>query len=942
MSKTPRSNPRPVRWRVEGIFGSTGKACDAIYDLLASRGTDTPLAVGRLIVDFNETSPADLTYGPNGEKLKHTKYFVQTQRPTGPISLRQAEQDGFIHGAKDWDRHAQVASDGDGAGGVPRNGYEMVSVVGDDIKDRRMHLIQQVIDYETRIQPVTDEGQPARQISRIPIHVLVSTCGGTGTGALVWFVTECIPACAWASRVEAKIVPHLLSLGNLPTHDKQQARMNEFVTFKFIQTLATGAFVDPATGRILPVPFDHVRDFSNMNNTGAIGSLKKFVHHHAQLSHFIANTPAGADMQEREPDIGHWSYDRFEDPRCVYTAGTACIHLNMDRLLESLAYRAASLLSECLLAEGDSDRVIRDAAALAEAANVVESEDENQLTTTVSNSDELPGETLFGRAEQGLMDAIAGTRGIERGRQLCEKIPLIRNGDIPSPYRHQMQEKAQSVVEAAMDLLERRLDQILKQSQGLWEAITLLQFVLAILDRSRQAATEKAGQLHEFLIAHEHALAEGAEQLQDVAEQGLIGRSMRFQVTRAINASLEESGRAAINYQLQIAACTVAIENVLAPLVDFVEQKQADLLATRQSLTELVPHSLNVAHNKADERTVHDPAVGLELVSAPYVSRCFAEHLARAGGPDPFVAQLRSLFLQQHGSFEVLVSASFPEMEQSLVDLCRSAFRPGVQKTNVLIEFRRVHPDEETRRKILTELIGQSEGRLPVEGEINRPVAWIKTANVPSADDAEWMRRLLEDADHKAGKWQVAVNPADPETFSMAQLRGEISLAQFINRLGVSDNAETWKRLAVLAAEPVSALMAGPNPTPSQFRRVLAKAIATGLLTINAKGCFAFRSSTGEEWLLGKDAEAVREKLQPRFRQQVFVESSFACQLIDAETRTITQLADMKARVVDQASSSDPLLSLIDVTAIDECLLQAELLKPWASRLQKVRRRISA
>jgi len=237
-------------------------------------------------------------------------------------------------------------------------------------------------------------------------------------------------------------------------------------------------------------------------------------------------------------------------------------------------------------------------------------------------------------------------------------------------------------------------------------------------------------------------------------------------------------------------------------------------------------------------------------------------------------------------------------------------------------------------------LVSQCEGRLRVEGEINKKVAWIKTANVAAENQAEWMRRLLENVDPKDGKWQVAVNPADPETFSMAQLRGGISLTQFINRLGIEDNFETWCRLVERAADPVGAMGVGPNPTPRQFRRVLAKAIAAGLLAVDANGSFVFRSHTGEKWQLGTDAKTVWEGLQPRFRQLVFIESFWASQLVESEPQIVAKLGEMDAQL--QGSCCDKLLGLLDATAIRECLLQADLLRPWARQTQKRRKRIRA
>ena len=347
-----------------------------------------------------------------------------------------------------------------------------------------------------------------------------------------------------------------------------------------------------------------------------------------------------------------------------------------------------------------------------------------------------------------------------------------------------------------------------------------------------------------------------------------------------------------------------------------------------------------MARDKANERTFEDPAVGLELVTEGYVEAYFAEYLARSGGAQSFADQLRSLFLQQCGSFDILVAHSLPQMEESLLGVCRSVFEPGLENTNVLAEFQRVYPDESTQRSIITELISQCEGRLLVEGEINKSVAYIKTANVPAPDQTERMRRMLESTDHKAGKWQVAVNPADPETFSMAHFRGEISLTHFINRLHVEDTYENWCRLVDRAADPVSAIGVGPNPTPRQFRRVLAKAIAAGLLTMGTDDNFIFRSSTGEQWLLGADAQTVWEGLQRHFRQLVFAESYWASELVDSGQQIVARLNEMKAQL--QASAPDKLLGLIDIAAVEESLQQAKLLAPWANQIRKRRKKVVA
>jgi len=934
----PRTNDRrirPTRFRIEGIFGSSPKAGRKLYDLLATKHANAQVSVRRLIFDFKKQSPADLVGSADDRHLPSGNTYVPAEKPQGQVSLDQAIQEGLMQPTSGSNGQTQVP-DNDGAGGIPREGYERARLNAKELRKTLDQYLQEAIEYEVRLAPAQRGEDINHQNVRVPLHIIASTVGGMGSGSLVWFVVEGIGPCVETTGVEAKIVPELISLGNLSTHDNHLARLNEYCIFKAMRALATGACVNPVTGRVQPAPFDHVRLFSNRNSSGSIPSLKGLVHHQAWFHHFTWDTPGGADMQEREPDIGHWGYGAFEDPLCGYTASVACIHWNKTRLLDSLTYRASEILAQKFLNEGDSDQAIRDAASLAAAANLIESEDENQLTNAVSHPEALAGQPVYAAAEQSLIDQVAGTKGIERGDQLCEKIPLIRD-EVRSIYAPQMGDKAQEIVEAAKDTLNRRLDQTLQQPQGLSNAIMILQSMESIVERSNEAIAVKISEIQEFLVSHDQASAEAAEQLQERAEQGRVRRSIGFQAVRAINTVLEESGRATINYELQIAACTAAVEYVLGPLRGFIQGKLAELLSARQSLLELVPYCINMARHKANERTVHDPAVGLELVSAEYADAYFADYLARNGGTQSVADQLWGLFLQEHGGLNVLLGASSTQMEASLLDVCRSVFESSLENSNALAEFQRVYPDERIQLDILAELVRECEGRLRIEGEIGKDIAYIKTANVPAEHQAEWMRRTLDNIDPKGGKWQVAVNPAEPETFSMAQLRGEISLTQFINRLRIEDDYHTWSQLVGHAADPISAIGVGPNPTPHELRRLVAKAIAAGLLAIDTTDTVVFHSHTGEEWQLGTEPETVWKGLRPHFRQLVFIESHFASQLVDSQPQIVATLTEMKTQL--QGSSGDKLLSLTDTTALHECLEQAELLRPWAKQTHKRRKR---
>jgi hypothetical protein len=864
--------------RIQILLGSTPKAIAEVEDILAARANgDGRSHVLRVLFDHKPQGPADLAPTAADPRSQGEQQFVQALKPTDAASLRKAQEQGLVvMPSEGWGPSSRGAADNEGAGGVPREGFELAATNADKLTKSLNHAFQQVIAYEKRTREISKGNDLGGDIGRVTVLICASMVGGTGSGSLIWLITECVTA-------------------------------------------------------------DHVRLYGNINARGNMTSLKAFVSHQGHLQHLIWNTPAGGDLQEREPDMVVRERGELEDPVCVYTASTAAIHFNRGRLLDCGGLLAAGMLLQSLLTEGNGERVLADAMSLATACRLIESEEQSQLTATVSRPEELANETVYARAEQSLTDRISGTRGHRRATALSETIQGILN-DISPVYEPLMKAKARGVTQAFEEALAARLEQILRKHQGLWEAAHLLQLLSLLLERSQQAISEKASQLQEYLAAQEQMLAEMDEQLQRHSERRWLRRAVNFRQLGMISGMLAEAGKAAINYRLQVAACTIAIQDVLGPLSDLLQRKLARLVSVRQRLAELAQHCRNKAQSRANEPNVFEVPVGPELATTEYIGSWFHGQIARSGGQEGFVESLRGQFLQKYGSLAALADASFQEMEDLFVALCRAVFEPAVAKTNVLAEFARIYPDEQDRLQVIAELIGQSEGRLLVRGEVNKTVAWTKTANVPSAEDTEWVTKLLESADRKAGKWQVTLHSADPETF-IAQRRGELSLTPFINELNLPDTHETWKRVIPAAADPVGVTIVGPDPSPRQLKRVLAKAIASDLLTVEDKGGFALRSSLGEACPLGKDAAAVNEKLRPRWGQIVFTESFFASELVDREDEIIARLEQMKADLTAKEAPSDKRLHLIDVAAIDECLQRIELLRPWARKMQKARRR---
>jgi hypothetical protein len=251
----------------------------------------------------------------------------------------------------------------------------------------------------------------------------------------------------------------------------------------------------------------------------------------------------------------------------------------------------------------------------------------------------------------------------------------------------------------------------------------------------------------------------------------------------------------------------------------------------------------------------------------------------------------------------------------------------------VVSDFIRCFPDINKQRRIAQQLVLQTEGRYLVTGEIARHVPWIKAANVPSTTSQKWLQELLESVDQKPGKWEVAIHP-DPDRITICQLRGQISLTPHLRRLQKMDDPRFWEAVLSRAPDRVSALIVNPDPSIGEFRRVLAKAIAANLLNIDDKGNFILNCGEDEPLILGEDFRAARQKLQPRWLDMVFVESSFGRDIVVDDAKITSQLLEMR-EALKEKNTTDRRLTLINQKAVDESLKQVELITPWARRIRK-------
>jgi len=922
--------------RIDLVLGSTGKILLAgIKKRARALKTDPDTFVQHVVYDFTKELPAEASaLGLGEDDAVQVDSFVVAALPADKASLLEAERHGLLAAVeKGWHKNPGVSSDNAGASGKPRIGLAIANLNDKPLREKLRANFRKAMDYLRHHRAIQEGRKISNVSSRIPVRVIVSAVGATGTGAIHWALDGGVRACAKKAGFEAKVVPYILSGGNLNINKDEDARINELTTKKWLRATGTGAGVNPRTGVIEAVPYDHIREFSNINNHGNIADFERFLAHQTYMDHFLWNTPAGRCMRERSPDVESRKYDAYGDPECICTGSCTCLHRDSERVISYCTHKAAEMLSRSLLAEGERKEVVNDAAALSRAAGIVESEDDNQISRRILQPKQL-GEDVCKRAQASLTDRTEGLGGLQKGLALADSIGAVL-GDVHTILVPLMQQQAELDSKAAIAALDRRVEQLMRAKDGFWRAKKILELVKLAAERSRRVLTEKAAERQEYVEPHQEIVAEASEQLQQVRNRRWFERIFNSGFLRRVISSLEDSGRALIGHTLEYEACNTAVQYLLDPVLDYLDQRLSWLECEGRKHLAVASACAREAEDAATASTLFEVPLGFELVTREYLDDFYGDYIRQHGGEQRFEAELSALFLKKYGSFSVLTEEPEQNVLCMLIELCRPIFEPLVRSATVLDEFKRLYPDEATQKQMVLQMVLESAGRLQTEGELSKTVHWIKVANVPSGKDAEWAKNMLEGVGNKPGKWQIAVNERDPDTFSIGQLRDGITLTPSIKRLDLPDDAEGWKVLIEKAVDPVSAIMAGPNPTRRQARRIFAKAIACELLTVDKKGRFTLQSSTGDSLLLGSDFESAYEWLCRHFRQSVFIESKFCRDLVVAEPELMARVQQLLEKPKSQEHDPDPRLALIDRAAVDECLTQAELLLPRLERLRK-------
>jgi hypothetical protein len=893
------------------------------------------MLVRNLFFDFETTPPSDTPalWGEDLGDLFNPETTIAAGIDDDPASLAKAEREGILrYMPAGWYRNPGASLDHMGASGDPCKGLTFVLFLEGLIKNKLAKAFQEARDHH-RTTAMAVKGMHPEGPARLSIQCTLSSVGGTGTGFMHWTLSGAIRSFAQKDGIQTKIILNVMTRGSLHTTDNEQADRNTYTTLKHCQVLASGKYVDPITGQIRPRPCDLLYLSSNQNSTGNITGFEPFLMHEAHTTFFFWHTPGGRKMRERLNDHEGIEYGRNGDPLLGFTKSSGGIFRDSEGIIEYCSQKATAILMGEFAAEVDPRDIPQQAAGQARIHGIYESSEDNDITSAMMRSEHLGKENVALRGINSFTDRIRGLKGLQKVAVALDAGTTIRNQDVPETFTRMIESEAETRLKTAQKGIEAYTTRMLRDLHGFGKARWYYEYMKLAAEESVRVITAKIDELQSLRQPHEQILAEAQDRIQRIEESNWVNRTLNASLIRRIGQSVEESTRAAIDYDVQLAACLAAVGDFLEPLLDWLNEKLEWLSMQEQKLQQAKHICQNKADNVADRPTDWGAPLGLALVDRDYLQDYMREYIEERRGSIRIAQDLLSRILTRYGSLAHFAEAPLEDLIEACIAVCDEVFRPVVKSTDVVSDFMRLFPDINKQRRIVQQLVLQTEGRYLVTGEVARPVPWIKAANVPSTTAQTWLYDLLESVDQKPGRWEVSIHP-DPDRITICQLRGQISLTPHLRRLQRMDDPRSWEVVVNRAPDRVSALIVNPDPSLGEFRRVLAKAIAANLLDIDDNGNFALNCGEEEPLMLGKDFRAVRQKLQPRWPDMVFVESVFGRDIVVDDAKINSQLLEM-CKVLKEKNTTDRRLTLINSKAVDESLKQVELITPWARRIRE-------
>jgi len=690
----------------------------------------------------------------NPDELMNTEEMVSSTIRKSDDSWEKLDKTGRLPYLPADFHNSGIHLEDPGAAGNHRIGITQADLNGEPLAKKINSKCQAAISHHNQTKFIFEDMDPEGLTTRLPMVLYFSTVGGTAPGAVLSLLQNGLRQSLQQQGVQPKIILHSLLPGNLPVDDRERSNINTHNILKHLQVIDSRKFRDALTGKVHRNSFDQLFLSCNQNTNGSLEDLDRLIAHEAHLNYAFWHAPAGDQIRKSLRDIEKCDYNQYGERKIGLSMSQGYIHWNRSRITRFVKNTAAGTLLSQMLQKADLDKTRQLALGLARSLHLVETEEENQVTSDLLYSEEL-GEMLLARAREILMDRVSAAKGT---RQTIiyhfEALEDLRN-ELPEEFSLIMKKQAQRKCEATVTALGNHLRQLMRNIQGQSETQDHLSVWKLILEISRQAVLTEIQELQAMLQPHEENVAEAQERWQQWQNSGWFARRLMPFLPRHIAAVVKESVPVIIETLVQLSACNIALSSSLAPLIDHLDREIAKVSMLSQNLQANLDQSGNEADACRNKSSKITTPLGIELNDNPgYQEEFYQRLLQKTGGTEQVVQSLFARFLAKYDSLVDLIDKDREELRKIFLDICDEFFHPFIEECDVTSELKQVFPSRNDQDVVLDQCNKQTEGRVLITDEADEPVIWLKVAAIYGGENRDWLRSGLERVDTKPGKWE--------------------------------------------------------------------------------------------------------------------------------------------------------------------------------------------
>ncbi len=816
-----------------------------------------------------------------------------------------------------------------GVGGVINRGRGLYALNENAFASQFANCLRKLQDYhQPRI--AGKDSVNARMQPVIRAIVPAGFVGGTANGAFA-AALQTIAQKAAELKANIRIVPIAILMGTLNPGDRSVAALNQLTALRSWQARFEGKFKDlTCTNGDYQIICDPLILVSNANNFGEMASLDHVIDLLGLYLYLICHTPLGPRVHQEALNIQETEHkDDLGDLRSAATIGLAVASLNKDKIAAYAEHKKPHIFLTNLLQEQDAAEPVKHAAAITVSLGLRGTPTDDmamqRLLCLRGKNNANVQERARSTVRQRMGNRI-GFRGCvdtyHAGRYTLETL-------IPGSLIPEMSSEGAFWMTECSGVLTSEVSGYLQRQTGLSEGRQFLEHLRQHLENCQKYNRDKLAQAQSYNQDLRKGKVGVEKTFYRLQKRNRLLRALSIFTKAKFRRQYPKYVDALIQDELEIAARKILDKRVFPRIREAISAEFGRISGVRNAiicLRERIGQEVDRLKYLSDE--FYSP-VGDELADIQLMDKTLEDIFNSEGGKSKALGSMFDAFCRKYHSLEAFTQYRTEEIEQFLVQHCRTAAQGIVQQLHVLDVLKAAFPSEQQQNEIVAKKIGQSDGKVKISGEGDENIARLKYVCGPDPRTVEWGLKLANNINALGGDWRGCIIEKMSTIFAV-QYRGRVSLNQQIaDTAKLCQLPDDPKERAKIGEDPVIQLAPSAHPSNRELDLTVAQGLVSKQICQN-KGGYELKG-LHEPIALGNSLDEVRSGLAPDYQGRMRIYREFCMQLARSPE---SLLKDIEQAVASHQLDSCPLVRELGGEPFAQAKEVAEALLTYLRRIK--------